>query len=72
MRTVRTSVTALGLLLLMAASSSAQSFEEKLEEKLKEPFVSKAAWVLDYADALKKAKEEKKIVFAYFTRSYAP
>lgn len=72
MRTVRTPVTALALLLAMAASSSAQSNEEKLEAKLKEPFVANAPWVLDYADAMNKAKAEQKIIFAYFTRSYAP
>jgi hypothetical protein len=72
MRTVRTSATALALLLAMAATSSAQSNEEKLEAKLKEPFVANAPWVLDYSEALDKAKKESKIVFAYFTRSYAP
>ncbi len=71
MRTVRSSVTALALL-LAAAASSAQSLEEKLEAKLKEPFVANAPWVLDYQEALAKAKEGKKFVFAYFTRSYSP
>ncbi len=72
MRTVRSSAIALALLLVMAATASAQSNEEKLEAKLKEPFVANAPWVLDYADALKQAKEGKKLVFAYFTRSYSP
>lgn len=72
MRTVRSSVTALALLLAMAATSSAQSLEEKLEAKLKEPFVTNAQWVLDYAEAMKQAKEGNKIIFAYFTRSYSP
>ncbi len=71
MRTVRSSATALALL-LAAADSSAQSLEEKLEAKLKEPFVANAPWVLDYADALKQAKEGQKVIFAYFTRSYSP
>jgi len=72
MRTVRSSVTALACLLAMAATSSAQSFEEKLDAKLKEPFVSNAPWVLDYAEAMNKAKTENKVIFAYFTRSYSP
>ncbi|MFI5403486.1 MAG: hypothetical protein ACHQ1G_11155 [Planctomycetota bacterium] len=80
MRTVRSTAMALVCLAAMAATSSAQSPEEKLaaelkqklEAKLKEPFVANAPWVLDYADALKAAKEEKKFVFAYFTRSYSP
>jgi len=71
MRTVRSSVTGLALL-LAATAGSAQSLEEKLEAKLKEPFVANAPWVLDYQEALAKAKQEKKLVFAYFTRSYSP
>jgi hypothetical protein len=72
MRTVRSSATALACLLAMAATSSAQSLEEKLDAKLKEPFVSNAPWVLDYEGAVQKAKAEKTVIFAYFTRSYAP
>jgi hypothetical protein len=72
MKIVRISVTALGLLLAMAASSSAQTMEERLEAKLKEPFAANVPWVLDYAEAMKKAKDEKKVIFAYFTRSYSP
>jgi hypothetical protein len=79
MRTVRTPGTALTLLLAVAASGpagaqeeKAETLEQKLEAKLKEPFVSNAPWVLDLAEATKKAKEEKKLVFAYFTRSYSP
>lgn len=72
MRNVRTPVTALALLLAMAATGSAQSLEEKLQAKLKEPFVANAAWVLDYADALKQARDGNKVVFGYFTRSYSP
>jgi len=85
MHTVRTSATVLALLLAMAATGSAQSdgaqseqdkaqaeLKAKLDAKLKEPFVANAPWVLDYAEAMKKAKEEKKLILAYFTRSYAP
>ena len=46
--------------------------KEKLQEKLKAPFLKNAAWELDYDAALKKAKGGNKILFAYFTRSYAP
>ena len=73
MRIVRTSVSVLALLLAMAATGTAQeSLESKLEHKLKEPFLSNAKWVLDYAEAKKKAKDENKVIFAYFTRSYSP
>ena len=44
---------------------------ERLEKKLAKPFVKKAPWVLDYEAALAAAKREKKLLFAYFTRSYA-
>lgn len=63
------------VLLLCAAFATAvraQSFEEKLEAKLKKPFASNAAWVLDFDDAKKRAKEHGKVIFAYFSRSYAP
>jgi len=72
------SVTALGLLLALAGSAGAQeqspqpTNEERLEAKLKESFVANAPWVLDYEQALKQAKEENKVVFAYFSRSFAP
>lgn len=57
---------------LLAAAAFAQSNEEKLQKKLKAPFLKNAAWVLDYDEALKQAKENNKIIYAYFTRSYAP
>lgn len=75
MSTVRTSAKAIALLLALAASSPAQegpTLEQKLEAKLKEPFVANAPWVLDYAEAMAKAKAEKKIILGYFTRSFSP
>ena len=59
-------------LLSLLAVARAQSFEEKLEEKLKKPFATNVAWVLDYAAAKKQAAEGGKVIFAYFSRSYAP
>ena len=59
-------------LALLAGPAIAETNEEKFEKKLKEPFVQNADWVLDFDEALAKAKETKKPVFAYFTRSYAP
>jgi predicted nuclease of restriction endonuclease-like (RecB) superfamily len=77
MNLVRTSAIAIAFLLAVAASSSAQeqdqqALQNKLDAKLKEPFVSKVPWVLDFAEAMKKAKAENKLIFVYFTRSYAP
>ena len=57
---------------LWASSARAQSFEERLEEKLSKEFATKTAWVLDLDEASKAAKEANKLIFAYFTRSYSP
>ena len=59
-------------LLFLLAVASAQSMEERFAAKLKNPFLKNAAWEHSYESALKTAKAEKKLVFAYFTRSYAP
>jgi len=62
-------------LFLFAVSFStvkAESNEEKLSKKIATGFVGKGNWILDFDEACKKAKEEKKPIFSYFTRSYAP
>jgi hypothetical protein len=66
------SAAALTALLALPSTGYAQSLEERLEQKLKKPFMTNAQWVLDYDEALKAAKDEGKAIFAYFTRSYAP
>jgi hypothetical protein len=58
--------------LLLAGSARAESFEERLEKKLQAPFLKHAPWVLDYDEARKLAREKGRVVFAYFTRSFAP
>jgi hypothetical protein len=55
----------------LAAAARAQSLEERLEEKLNKPFAKNAPWVLDFDEAKKQATEGK-VIFAYFSRSYAP
>jgi hypothetical protein len=62
----------LAFALLLAGSVRAQSFEERLEKKLQAPFLKNAPWVLDYDEARKLAREKGRVVFAYFTRSFAP
>ncbi len=57
-------------LLLLSALATAGDLEDKLDEKLKKEFVGNAAWTTDFEAA--KAKETGKVIFAYFTRSYAP
>ncbi len=54
-----------------ASAAQAQSLEEKRDEKLKAPFLSQAAWITDYAKAKEEAGKNGKLIFAYFTRSYA-
>lgn len=62
--------------LLLAAPTAAQEdvdpLQTKLEAKLAKPFVAHGNWILDYDEARKIAKEEGKLIFAYFTRSYSP
>lgn len=68
-------------LLALAAAATAQGpqgppdqkvLQANLDQKLAKPFVRNAPWVLDFAEAKRKAKELQKPIFAYFTRSYAP
>ena len=60
------------LLALLSTPAFAQTNEEKLAEKMAKPFVQNAAWETDYEAACKKAATDGKLIFAYFTRSYAP
>jgi len=69
---MRRPLLALALLGALAAAARAQSLEERLEEKLKKPFVTNAAWVLEFDAAKRQARESGKVIFAYFTRSFAP
>jgi len=66
-------LTALAVVAAVCATARAdEDLAAKLKEKLSKPFVTKAAWVLDYAEAKKQAKESGKSIFAYFSRSFAP
>ncbi|MHC4958398.1 MAG: hypothetical protein ACYTGN_08470 [Planctomycetota bacterium] len=58
--------------LVLCAAVQAQSNEEKLEAKLAKPFAKNAEWITDYDAAKAKAVQSGKLIFAYFTRSYAP
>ncbi|MHC4222473.1 MAG: thioredoxin domain-containing protein [Planctomycetota bacterium] len=59
-------------LLALAAAAGAQDMEDRFKEKLAKDFVKNAEWVLDYDEAQEKAKETKRPIFAFFTRSYSP
>lgn len=62
--------------LLLATQASAQGSQEDLaarrDKKLKSAFLQKADWITDYDKARARAKQSGKLIFAYFTRSYAP
>lgn len=60
--------------LLFAAPIQAQEddMRAKYEAKISEDWVSNGNWVLDFEEAKARAKAENKLIFAYFTRSYAP
>ena len=55
-----------------APSAQAQDMQAKYEAKIAENWVSSGNWVLDFDKAKEQAKKEGKVIFAYFTRSYAP
>ncbi len=63
---------------LLVAPLQAQDGDEqaelraKYDEKIAKEFVSFGGWVLDYDEAREQAKEEGKLLFTYFSRSYSP
>jgi len=69
------SAAAVFALLVAASPARAQDQQElmkkNLEEKLAKPFLKNATWIMDFDKAKEEAKKSKKLIFAYFTRSYA-
>ncbi|MHC5065953.1 MAG: hypothetical protein ACYTG5_18485 [Planctomycetota bacterium] len=61
--------------LTMVEALPGQTSQAKLIEarsaKLAKPVFKKADWVFDYDQARARAKEEGKLLFTYFTRSYS-
>jgi hypothetical protein len=43
-----------------------------LEKKLSAAWIKNADWMVGFAAAKAKSKASGKLIFAYFTRSYAP
>ncbi|MFK5955914.1 MAG: hypothetical protein QM477_05655 [Planctomycetota bacterium] len=61
--------------LALAAPAAAQDtadLQAKLDAKLAKSFVTYGNWILDYDQARQIAKDQGKLIFVYFTRSYAP
>lgn len=59
----------------LATTGSAQDADKmkaNYEKKLASDFMKKVDWVTDYDEARAKAAKSGEVIFAYFTRSYAP
>jgi type IV secretory pathway TraG/TraD family ATPase VirD4 len=54
-----------------AAAQDQEQMQKNFDDKMAKEFISNAAWVTDYDEAQKMAKEQGKVIFVYFTRSYA-
>jgi len=62
-------------LVLLAAAPAPQdqtALQANLQQKLKKKFVESGHWRLDYDAARAEAAKEKKLIFVYFTRTFAP
>lgn len=56
---------------MQPAEKDPAKLRDRLEKKLTEPFCMAVKWVLDYDKAKLAAKTSDKLIFGYFTRSYA-
>lgn len=52
--------------------SKQDELKNKLAKKLAGTWIKNAEWRTDLADAKAKSKASGKLIFGYFTRSYAP
>ena len=48
-----------------------EAFKQNLAKKLESDFLKAAPWLTDFDQAREEAKKSGKLIFAYFTRSYA-
>ena len=66
--------TSLAILVLAVGTGLAtgQTSDEKYKAKLAKEFAKKITWELDFKKAQERAKNEKKLIMGYFTRSFAP
>jgi len=61
-------------LVLVAAGGVARAQDDMVKRRddlLKEDWLKKADWITDYDKAREEAKKSGKMIFGYFTRSYA-
>ena len=57
---------------LTAQGESQDELKQLYHAKVKAAWVTGGGWSTDFAAAKARAKQENKLVFAYFTRSYSP
>ena len=68
----RLALLSLPLVLLAQGASAQDTNEQKYQKKINQEWFTEGGWTYDYAGARARAKKEGKVIFAYFTRSYAP
>jgi hypothetical protein len=59
-------------LVLHSACAQQEDLKKSYESKIAEDWFVKGGWSDDYDAVRARAKEEGKIIFAYFSRTYAP
>jgi hypothetical protein len=65
-------VSLLALTALVPGQDEQKELVALRQKKLQSEFLTKVPWLLDFDRAQAKAQQDKKLIFAYFTRSYAP
>ncbi len=55
-----------------APAQTQEDFAKRRDAKLQSAFLRNADWTTDYDVARRKSAKSGKLIFAYFTRSYAP
>jgi len=48
-----------------------EELTKRYEKMLESPWIAKGHWIVDYDEARARAKREGKLIFVYFSRSYA-
>lgn len=61
-----------GIVAAQETSPTPIELKSRLEKELSAAWIKNADWVMDFDAAKAKSKASGKLIFAYFTRSYAP
>lgn len=77
MHALRSLLSTVAAALLLAAAvpgavHAQDDLKAKYEEKLSHEFIPHGGWITDYDQARTRARDEGKVLFVYFSRSYAP